>query len=272
MVLAMGACLFPSLDTLTGDAGDAGDAGVAAEGGSDAVVDVASNDGGSTDSGASDAFFCDSVDASFCADFEQVPSLTNFTTTILNGVATIVADDAGPSVSPPNALHVVIPQSDGGGNNASVAWTAPNQVSDMEYTFDVLVLSVSSSATHIGSVQFGPFSNRYSVILNVTNYTLGVFEQLPTDAGFTSFTHAANVALLAAPTWNHVVLTITQAGNTAFSTLTVNQALVEDAGLIPEAQPYITTKAPIFNTGASFAPSATSDRELRFDDLIVRVR
>ena len=119
------ACLFPSLDGLSGAPSDAGDASVDA--GSDTSVD-ASSDAPTT--------FCATVDATFCEDFDATDGsfLSRWTTSFIDPGNT-VDTTTSQAVSSPRSLVATVP--DGGTGAASVWKDLPDGVPSFLYSFDI---------------------------------------------------------------------------------------------------------------------------------------
>ncbi|HEY1957601.1 MAG TPA: hypothetical protein VGH28_18405 [Polyangiaceae bacterium] len=265
----LGACIFPSLDGLTGssDAGvDAADATSAADAG-DAAPRDASVDAPS-DAISNTTFFCASVDAALCDDFDDEDGSTfmRWTSAPTAHGATITRDDS--DASPPFAARFDAFGSDAGSPLAVLKKKFTDPItSSATLAFDLRVdawPTPSTAGLNVAQVNLASGASATTLRLRQTNSQLE--QTVPTDAGniFPTFALSQSPVL---GQWVHVELDWTLAQNDVTVTVLFDGNVV----LAPTAlDPTSAFGVPTLLAGEVFIDPGNQSTSMRVDNVVFR--
>jgi hypothetical protein len=252
-----GACLFPSLSDLTGDAGNEGpDVQPQQDAGKDVATDAA-------------PFSCKTADATFCEDFDDTSQQAfpkwNYTTVDDGGQFLRV--DAGLSL--PNAGEVIIAAAASGQPiQALLAYQSKTAASRLHVAWDCIIdqADIAGPALMLNEVETSGAELGVRLVLKNGGASLGA-AIYPPDGG-SDFPALSSPVTFEPGVWHHVEwtidLTATPATLVSFSIDGAVQA--SDAGI-----PGATFGPSLINAyaGAYYATVPTAGWRLRIDDVVV---
>lgn len=261
------ACLFPSLDGLSGDAGTIDAADVALDTKSDiSVPDASDASDASTIVDAPAGFSCAQVDAKFCDDFDDDDAQTFShwsSTSAHNGTFARVDSDA----SPPFDVRYDIYAWDGGAPYALFhrGFVDP-LTSSATLSFDLRVDQYSPGVNdyfNTGDLQLTPSSNGTNLVFGIQKAVLQ--ETVATDAGGFTYPQHPLTQLVQAGKWTHVDVAWTFAPGSS----TVQVSLDKQVVLAPtQLDPRQTYSIPLLTMGATYAPSGAGHAAFEIDNVV----
>ena len=266
------ACLFPSVDGLSGQDGaaeasatDAGDAGS-----NDATSDAKSTDATDATTDASSARFCTTQDATFCADFdESADVVTGFTSLFLTDGGLVAVDDAASSSAPNSLLtgNLVLAINDSS-HGCVVAKTSITPSSSLVLDMDMRIDTLASQGTYIEAFAIVLESaTQSSIQLNLETASTVVGEEIDTlDAGklFIAHTFPAPITM---STWSHVNITLVlQAPRTI--TVTVDTTVVVDHASMNSA--FVVGPTDVY-AGNAYSPGPSDGARIHYDNIVLHL-
>ncbi len=264
-----GACLFPDLSGLEGG-GDA----IA----TDALVDAPSadaigeaSDGATTnDADAAKVSFCSSIDATFCADFDESPDVAAGFSTIYSSEGGVVALDNTVSASPPASLltgNTPLGAS-ASAHGAVVRDTGRTPQNSATLDFDLRVDALASQGTVIEALAMVCQSATSSSLqFNLKTASSEVGEEIVGLDGGKTYTQHLFSAKVAMTQWVHVTIALTFKTPRTI-TVTVDSSIVVDHVAMTAA--YVAGPISLF-VGNAYSPGPSDGANIHYDNVVLSV-
>ena len=223
--------------------------------------------------------FCESVDATFCEDFDEPDGdyVSRWTSSsVANSNTLALEQDA--AISPPNALFAQVPY--GVANQPAALWKdLASDVKSIEYAFDVRFEpyavdagSVSFAEIVVATADGGPPSTAFDFVMlaNATHVQARV-TYADGDAGLGDILlGSSNFKTFAAGKWYHVDETITLSG-TATINLVIDGQVILGNQMIKQATNGVGASAK-FLVGIERTTGTTGPWAMEIDNVVVRAQ